>query len=117
MLGRTRYAVQLKRHALGIGQCWERARQWTPAEEALLGTMRDPEVAKQLNRSVSCVRTRRLDKTKVRFIHTPQRWTAAQLRLLGKLPDVEVARRTKRFLASVRNKRIQLGIPRLARKR
>ena len=83
----------------------------------MLGTMRDSEVAKKLKRSVSSVRSRRLDKTKVRFIRTPKPWTAAQLRLLGKLPDVEVARRTGRFLASVRNKRVQLGTPRFAVKR
>jgi hypothetical protein len=117
MVGRTRYAVQLKRHALGIGQCWERARPWTRAEEALLGTMRDSEIAKRLSRSISSVRTRRFEKTRVRFIHTPQRWTSAQLCLLGNLPDAEVARRTKRFLASVRNKRVQLGFHDLLRQR
>lgn len=79
--------------------------------------MRDGELAKKLKRSVSCVRTRRLDKTKVRFIRTPKRWTAAELRMLGRVPDAIVARRTGRFLASVRNKRVQLGIPRYAPER
>jgi len=45
MLGRTRRAVQLKRYSLGIPQCWEDRRPWTPKEEALLGTMRDAELA------------------------------------------------------------------------
>src|SRR5437879_8678683 len=101
MLGRTRCAIQLKRHSLGVAQCWERARPWTRDEEALLGTMRDGELAKKLKRTLSCVRTRRNEKTKVRFIRTPKRWTARQLRMLGRLPDVKVARRTGRFLASV----------------
>ncbi len=115
MLGRTRYAVQLKRHSLGIVQCWERVRPWKrEEEEALLGTMRDGELDKKLKRTLSCVRTRRNEKTKVRFIRTPKRWTSAQLRMLGRLPDVKVARRTGRFLASVRNKRVRLGISRYA---
>ncbi len=112
MLGRSRYAVQLKRHSLGIPQCWEGRRPWTPKEEALLGTNRDAELAKRLNRTILSVRTQRLLKTKVRFIKTPRRWTAAELRMLGRLSDVEIARRTGRFLASVRNKRVQLGIRR-----
>jgi hypothetical protein len=37
----------------------------------VLGTMRDAELAKKLNRSVSSVRSRRNDKTSVRFINTP----------------------------------------------
>jgi hypothetical protein len=117
MLGRTRYAVQLKRHSLGIPQCWERARPWTPREAALLGTMRDAELSKKLKRTVLSVRTRRLEKTNVRFIRTPKRWTPAELRLLGRFSDTQVARRTGRFMASVRNKRVQLGIPRHVSKR
>jgi hypothetical protein len=78
--------------------------------------MRDAELAKKLKRSVSCVRTRRWEKTNVRFICTPKRWTARELRMLGRLPDSEVARRTGRFLSSVRNKRVKLGIPRYAPK-
>jgi len=111
-LGRTRYAVQLKRHSSGIPQCWEDRRAWTPAEDALLGTMRDAELARKLKRSVLSVRSRRIDNTNIRFIRTPKRWTPAELRLLGRLPDGEIARRSGRFLASVRNKRVQLGIAR-----
>src|SRR5262245_56189135 len=112
MLVRSRYTVQLKRHSLGILQCWEGRRPWTPKEEALLGTRRDAELGKRLNRNILSVRTQRLMKTKVRFIKTPRRWTAAELRMLGRLSDSEVARRTGRFLAPARNKRLQLGIPR-----
>ena len=79
----------------------------------MLGTMRDLELARKLQRSVSSVRSRRNDKTTIRFIRTPRRWTPAQLKLLGRLPDTEIARRTGRFLASVRNKRVKLGIARL----
>jgi hypothetical protein len=117
MLGRTRYAVQLKRHSLGIPQCWENRRAWTPEEDVHLGTMRDVELARKLKRSVSSVRSRRNDTTSVRFIRTPKRWTPFELRLLGQLPDAEIARRSGRFLASVRNKRVQLGFPRIARER
>ena len=73
--------------------------------------MRDAELAKNIGRSISCVRTRRWEKTKIRFIKTPKRWTPRELRLLGQMPDGELARRTGRFRASVRNKRVQLGIP------
>jgi hypothetical protein len=107
MLGRTRYAVQLKRHALKIPQCWEDRQPWSAKETALLGTMR----AHKLKRSISSVRSQRNDKTKIRFIKTPQRWTIDELKWLGRLPDGEVARRTGRFRASVRNKRVKLGIP------
>jgi hypothetical protein len=112
MLGRTRYAVQLKRHSLNIPQCWENRRAWMPAEDALLGTMRDAELARKLKRSVLSVRSRRNDNTSIRFNRTPKRWTPSELRLLGRLPDAEIARRSGRFLASVRNKRVQLGIAR-----
>jgi hypothetical protein len=117
MLGRTRYAIQLKRHSLGIPQCWEDRRAWTGQEKALLGTVRDVELAKKLKRSVSSVRSQRNDTTKIRFIRTPKHWTPSELRLLGRLPDAEVARRSGRFLASVRNKRMKLGIPRCSQKR
>jgi hypothetical protein len=79
MLGRTRYAVQLKRHSLGIGQCWEKHRAWTPEEDAMLGTQRDVVLAQRLNRTALSVRTRRLEKTSVRFIKTPKRWNAQEL--------------------------------------
>jgi hypothetical protein len=114
MLGRTRYAVQLKRHSLGIPQCWEKRRAWTREEDAILGTQRDAALARVLNRTVLSVRTRRLEKTNVRFIKTPKRWTSKELRLLGRMPDGEVGGRTGRFLASVRNKRVQLGIRRFS---
>jgi len=55
----------------------------TTREEALLGTMRDAELAKRLNRTILSVRTQRLLKTQVRFIKTPRPWTAAELRMLG----------------------------------
>lgn len=83
----------------------------------MLGTLRDVELAKKLNRSVSSVRSRRNDTTNIRFINTPKRWISSELRLLGRLSDAEIARRSGRFLASVRNKRVQLGIPRHVPKR
>lgn len=104
--------------ARAIAPCWEHGRIWTPEEEeALLGTMRDPDLARRLERSVSCVRTRRLAKTGIRFNKSPRQWTPAQLRLLGRLPDAEVGRRTGRFTAAVRNKRMQLAIPPMSAKR
>ena len=79
MLGRTKFAVQLKRHALGIPQSWERGKPWTAKDESLLGTERDQIVAKKLNRSVLSVRTQRLMKTKVKLIRTTRRWTKQEL--------------------------------------
>jgi hypothetical protein len=102
----------LKRHSLNIPQCWENRRAWSSSEDALLGTMRDAELARRLKRSVLSVRSRRNDNTAIRFNRSPKRWTPSELRLLGRLADVEIARRSGRFLASVRNKRVQLGIAR-----
>ena len=92
-------------------------RAWTEEENRLLGTARDQEVAKRLDRSVSSVRSHRNEHTSIRFIKTPRRWTAAELRLLGRVNDAEAARQTGRLLASVRNKRMQLGIPRCVLKK
>ena len=105
--------MYIGRYSLEITSAGSR---WTAKEEAL-GTMRDAELAKRLNRTILFVRTQRLLKTNVRFIKTPRRWTAAELRMLGRLADGEIARRSGRFLASVRNKRVELGIPRYAPKR
>ncbi len=104
--------MYIGRYSLEITSAGSR---WTAKEEAL-GTMRDAELAKRLNRTILFVRTQRLLKTNVRFIKTPRRWTAAELRMLGRLPEDEVARRPGRLLESVQNKRVQLGIPRRARK-
>jgi hypothetical protein len=112
MVGRTRSAVQLKRHFLRIPPRWEKRRAWTANEDALLGTLPDAELAKKLNRSVSSVRSRRLHATKLRFLKTPQRWQPTEVRLLGRMPDRETARRTGRLLISVQRKRNKLGIPR-----
>jgi hypothetical protein len=81
-------------------------------EDALLGTMRDAELARKLKRSLLSLRSRRNDNTSIRFNRTPKHWLPSELRLLGRLPDVEMACRSGRFLASVRNKRVQLGIAR-----
>ena len=112
MVGRTRCAVQLKRHFLGIPPHWEKRRAWTANEDALLGALRDAELAKKFNRSVSSVRSRRLHVTKVRFLKTPQRWQPTEVRLLGRMPDREAARRTGRLLIAVQRKRNKLRIPR-----
>jgi len=85
-----------------------------PAQDALLGTMRDGELARRLKRSISSVRSRRNEVTSIRFIRTPNGglhpicvcWDGC---LMGNRPAYGG------FLASVWNKRIQLGIARFSR--
>ena len=111
MLSRTRYAVQLKRHSLGIGRCWENAKPETKKDEAWLGTARDQEISRKLGRSVNSVRSRRLHVTRIKFKRTPHRWTTKELQWLGKVPDAEIVRRSDRYVSVVRMKRIRLSIP------
>src|SRR5437667_6934650 len=48
ILGRSQFAVQIRRHSLGIPARSENRSAWTPQEDKLLGTLPDSEVAKIL---------------------------------------------------------------------
>src|SRR5208282_4984109 len=59
LIARTREAVALRRHKLGIRLA---TGKWQPAEEALLGTGPDDAIAARLKRTVSAVALRRRRK-------------------------------------------------------
>lgn len=66
-LGRTEISVRTRRLALRVPKFGARPRKlagerrrWTPEEDALLGTMPDPDVAARLGRTVDAVGLRRL---------------------------------------------------------
>src|SRR5437667_8890369 len=73
LLGRTRFAVQLRRHSLGIPARYEDRSAWSPEEDKLVGTLPDTEVARILGRSIGSVKARRLARTPVRM--RPGAWT------------------------------------------
>jgi hypothetical protein len=97
---------------LDLGQYLEAARRkraWPEEHLALLGTMPDSELARQLGKTENAVRIQR----ERRGIPNPSGhgWTEGELALLGILPDAEVARRTGRTPMAVTCKRCELGIP------
>ena len=85
-----------------------RARPWTPAEDALLGTHLDRVVATGLRRSPAAVATRR-NSLKIRPFMSPANWGATELSMLGCYPDTEVAAIIGRSLKDVQAKRAELN--------
>jgi len=85
-------------------------RAWSAAEESLVGTRPDREVARLLKRSVVAVAARR--KLKAIPYQNPafHGWSTQELALLGQLPDDEVVARTGHPLKSVQIKRQALGM-------
>jgi len=86
---------------------------WTPKEDALVGTVTDPALAKQLGITISAVahRRRRLGLG-VRYAHR-RPWTPEEDALLGTASDTEIAARLDRHIATVCIRRQKLGIPNL----
>jgi hypothetical protein len=96
-LGRTRSAVQLKRHRRGI-RMFHYVPRWKPEELALLGKVSDEEVARQTGRSLVAIKAERLEDTNARFpTHTPSwplsRWTEANKAVLREGSNREVMAR------------------------
>ena len=88
-----------------------KARHWTAAEDSLLGTMPDSELAKKLGCGESAVfRRRRLLKISPRSPGPAKvaNWGTTELAMLGRYTDEEVARITGRTLAEVQAKRREL---------
>jgi hypothetical protein len=84
---------------------------WTKKEIALLGTMRDHELARLLGRHPSSVATKR-QTLGVRYLRPRYRpWTANELKMLGRRPDAEIVRLTLRTTLAVRTMRSKLRIP------
>ncbi|HEX9046774.1 MAG TPA: hypothetical protein VF988_07090, partial [Verrucomicrobiae bacterium] len=85
--------------------------QWTPEEDALLGTLTDGEVAARLGLTIPAVahRRRRLGRA-VRFAHR-RPWTPEEDALLGTASDTAIAAQLDRAIATVCMRRQKLGIP------
>jgi hypothetical protein len=83
--------------------------KWQKWEIELLGKFPDKEVARQLGRTRSAVKSMR-KKLHIPSATPARRWTAAENRLLGTMPDAELARRLKRGVTGVTQQRLKLGI-------
>lgn len=84
-------------------------RRWTAAEDKLLGTVPDAELARRLERSEISVMRRRLRMG----IFVPGRtklWTSEDDALVGTMPDGELARKINRTLQAVKVRRQQKGL-------
>ena len=88
-----------------------RSRPYTEAEEMLLGTMSDQELADKLGRTMFAIQARRIMFGIAKFNAQRRSWTDEEKALLGKLPDEEVAQRLNRTLESVKVCRGKLHIP------
>src|SRR5688572_4165134 len=80
-------------------------RRWTPAEDALLGRMRDEEVAARTGHPRSGVIQRRQKLGIPLRVRQKPLWTRIEDALLGSRPDHEIARRLQRPLKSVQGRR------------
>ena len=108
--GRNKMCVYLKRKFLGIPSYRSsRMRQWTPAQDKLLGTDTDNALAKKFGCGYYLVKERRQALGIRPFSH--RRWTPAEEKLVGTLSAQEVARRTGRTLKSVWHRRRALNLP------
>ena len=85
---------------------------WTTAEDKLLGTMKDRDLAQRLGRPLEAVRERRRRLSIAHYYPDYRRlWTPAEEQLLGTMPDERLARRLKRSVETVRTRRAHKGIP------
>ena len=89
---------------------------WTPEEDALLGTMRDRDVADRIGRSEGAVADRRYVLDVSPFVKRKPRgqmvtWTLAKDRLLGTVSDSALARRLRCSPVIVFKRRRRLRIP------
>jgi hypothetical protein len=85
-------------------------RAWTPAEDKLLGTLSDREVAGQMGRTFAAVRARRIEYG-LKDPSAREPWKKSEEdRLLGTAPDDEIAKRTGRTLSAVKTRRKHLKI-------
>jgi hypothetical protein len=82
---------------------------WKPEEVALLGTMPDEELARQLGRSVGAVGLKRRREGIPNAKDVPRPWTAAEDEAVRTLAPVEAAMRTGRTLTAVYSRRFVLA--------
>ena len=89
---------------------------WTPAEEALLGTMPDKDVAAKVGRTPTAVHAHRNNLGIRSFYGRKPRgksasWMPAKDRLLGTMPDTNLARKLRCSPMTVFYRRKRLKIP------
>src|SRR5690348_7838460 len=91
-LNRTLLAVRVKRQQLGIPlpPSATPVRPWSKAQVALLGTLPDAVLAREIGRTPTAVAVLRCRRHVPPFGPRPHRWTTAELALLGRFPDSEV---------------------------
>ena len=121
-LGATLPAIRFRRQQLGVaayvpeqpvsGGPRADPYPWTAAEDDLLGTMHDTELAEQLGVWHSIVTYRRMQLDKEAFRPSQRvEWTRGMQDLLGEVPDAVVARDYEISPTTVKLKRLELGIP------
>ncbi len=91
----------------------KKTRPWTAAEEKLLGTMADADLAWKLKRPSPEVFFRRhiLKIPSFQKRASARSWTPREIKLLGRFTDAEVARRLGCSPFTVQHRRVKLGIP------
>jgi hypothetical protein len=90
-------------------------RLWSDEEEKLLGTARDEDVARQINRSKAAVQARRnfLGIPALNYLYS-RPWTEEEDLLLGVVPDRVLAKRLNRTFLAVQARRSNKRIPPVA---
>ena len=83
-------------------------RRWTAAEDALLGTMRDEEVASRTGRPLSGILQRRHNKNIPLTVRQKRLWSPVEDKLVGTAPDAEIAARLQRPIKSVQGRRLEV---------
>ncbi|MBI1178465.1 hypothetical protein GC207_13605 [bacterium] len=85
-------------------------RWWTAAEDKLLGTLSDGELARRLGRSTISVMRRRL-RLGILLPVQSRLWTLEEDALVGAMPDRELAHKLNRTPAAVKIRRQRKGLP------
>jgi len=101
--------VVQRRHHKGIALAVRQKRLWTAAEERLLGTAPDVEIAARLKRTLKGVAARRCRLKRAR-VGPPIVWSPEEEALLGTMSDAKLARKLGRSKSAVRFRRRRLGI-------
>lgn len=117
-VGLSATTVQQKRHVLGIAACGPSAERrdskiWTDKDIALLGTMSDTKLAKQLGVTRNSLQNKRRQLGIPSFAGSmaDKRWTPAVLEQLGKVPDHVIAKQVGITVPAVGLFRNRRGIP------
>jgi len=113
LLGWSYRRIHTRRRQLAARKVRQRQPEWTPEEDALLGTMPDAVLARKLGRTAAAVRARR----GVKRIRVKKDWRPEDDKVLGTRKDREIAMLLGRHKANVAWRRKKLGIPAKAKLR